>query len=207
MSKSPLLTTAALCAATALVLAGCTGAQSGSSESSASSTDGSQSATSIPKPNVSCDVPEQNLDGNALDTSKLEGEITFMTQGLNGPFDDFINGKIKEFEDAHPGTKINWTDSAGGEGDFDTMMVTQAGNCSMADVINVPSSTILALSKANLLLNYDVKAPGSGDHFVPGVWDVVKFGAGDSHTAYPWYFGPFVVTYNKAVFEKAGLDP
>lgn len=203
MGKSKgFLGSVAATAAAALILAGCAGG--GGADQSSGGDD--SAAGSIPKPRVNCEIPDANINDDPVDTSKLEGEITFMTQGLKGTFDEFVEGKIKEFEDAHPGTKINWTDQ-GGADDFDTMMVTQAGNCSMADVINVPSSTILALSKNNLLLDYDVKAPDYGDHFIPGVWGTVKFGANDHHTAYPWYFGPFLTTYNKDVFERAGLDP
>lgn len=76
----------------------------------------------------------------------------------------------------------------------------------MADVINVPSSTILALSKSNLLMNYDVKPPGIGDKFVASIWDSTALGANDHHTALPWYFGPYITTYNKEVFKRADLD-
>ena len=69
----------------------------------------------------------------------------------------------------------------------------------------MPSSTVLALSRANLLLDYDVKAPEIGEPFVPAVWDCTGFGAQGHHTALPWYFGPLLVTYNKDVFERAGL--
>lgn len=185
--------------AIALSLAGCMGGTS-------NNTDSSSDEGSIPRPNVNCEIPDRNVDGNVIDTNEVEGEITFMTQGLKSTFSEFFEAKIKEFEDAHPGTKVNWTDQ-GGSDDFDTMMVNQAGNCSMADVINVPSATILALSRANLLLDFDTKAPGIGEHFVPGVWNSVAFGANDAHTALPWYYGPFITTYNKSVFERAGLDP
>src|SRR5699024_6862589 len=120
-------------------------------------------------------------------------------------FDDFFTDLISDFESANPGTSITWTDQ-GGTADFDTLMVTQAGNCSMADVINVPSSTVLALSRANLLLDYDVKAPEIGEPFVPAVWDSTGFCAQGHHTALPWYFGRLLVTYSKNVFERAGLD-
>src|SRR5699024_3407786 len=112
----------------------------------------------VPEPSVSCEIPDVNVDDSELDLSELSGEITFMTQGLKGTFYDIFTDLISDFESANPGTSITWTDQ-GGTADFDTLMVTQAGNCSMADVINVPSSTVLALSRANLLLDYDVKAP------------------------------------------------
>ena len=173
--------------------------------SSDSSRGGSAAAGSIPQPDVACDIPEGNLDNSKIDTSKVEGEITFQTQGLQNDFGDFFKAKIKEFEDANPGVKINWTDQGGGA-EFDQTVTAQASNCKMADVINVPSSTILALSKSNLLMDYDVKAPGIGDKFVKSIWDSTALGANDHHTALPWYFGPYITTYNKEVFKRAGLD-
>ena len=121
---------------------------------------GGSASGSIPAPDVACDVPAGNIDGSAIDTSKVEGEITFQTQGLQNDFGDFFKAKIKEFEDANPGVTINWTDQGGGA-EFDQTITAQASNCKMADVVNVPSSTILALSKSNLLMDYDVKAPAS----------------------------------------------
>ena len=189
-----------LAAAGTLGAASCTGASSGGGGAA------EEGGGGIPEPSVSCEVPDVNVDDSELDLGEVSGEITFMTQGLKGTFDDFFTGLISDFESANPGTSITWTDQ-GGTADFDTLMVTQAGNCSMADVINVPSSTVLALSRANLLLDYDVKAPEIGEPFVPAVWDSTGFGAQGHHTALPWYFGPLLVTYNKDVFERAGLDP
>ncbi len=50
--------------------------------SSDSSSGGSTAAGSIPEPDVACDIPAGNLDDSKIDTSKVEGEITFQTQGL-----------------------------------------------------------------------------------------------------------------------------
>ncbi len=190
------VSTAAMVAVAGLALTGCA--------SNAGSDD--TAAGGAPAPDVSCETPAQNIDDSVIDTSKLEGEITFQTQGLKGTFDDFFEKQIADFEAEHPGTTVTWTDM-GGDADFDTKMVTQAANCSMADVINVPSSTVLALSQADLLLDFDTKAPGIGDKFVPSVWESIGLGADGAHTALPWYWGPFITTYNKDVFERAGLDP
>lgn len=141
-----------------------------------------------------------------LDLNKLSGEITFQTQGLKGTFDGFFNDLIKKFEAKHSGCTVKWTDLPGAD-DFDTTMVTQASNGTMADVVNVPSSTIMALSRADYLLDIETAVPGIGDKFVPGVWEKLNLGKNGEHTALPWYFGPFVVTYNKDIFKAAGLDP
>ena len=82
-----------------LGLAACDGGGSGSGG-------GGSASGSIPAPDVSCDVPAGNIDDSTIDTSKVEGEITFQTQGLQNDFGDFFKAKIKEFEDANPGVTI-----------------------------------------------------------------------------------------------------
>lgn len=141
-----------------------------------------------------------------LNLDTLSGEITFQAQGLKGTFDGFFNDLIKKFEKEHSGCTIKWTDLPGTD-DFDTTMVTQASNGTMADVVNMPSSTIMALSRADYLLDIETSMPGIGDKFVPDVWGKLKLGKDNEHTALPWYFGPFVVTYNKDIFKDVGLDP
>lgn len=183
-----------------LALAGCgLGGSSGSSGAS-----GSGGAQAIPKPDVSCNVPAKNVDASKVSTSNPKGTITWETQGLKQDFGDVFNPLIAAFEKAHPGTTIKWVDAPTAD-DFDARMVSDAQTCVMADVINVPSSTIMALTKANLLLDLDVKAPGIGAPFLPKIWDKLGFGANNSHTALPWYWAPTITTYNKNIFAKAGI--
>ncbi len=160
----------------------------------------------IPRPQVDCEVPAGNIDDKPLPTSELSGEIRFATSGLKKDFGGFFNPLIEKFEQQHPGVKINWEDTPSAD-DVDARMVNDAQTCVMADVINVASSTVMALTKANLLMDLDVKAPGTGKDFLPGVWDNLGFGAQGHHTVYPWYWGPLITTYNKDLFAKAGLDP
>ncbi|MFI6858828.1 extracellular solute-binding protein [Streptomyces sp. NPDC050421] len=159
----------------------------------------------ISKPSVSCDVPQANLDDSKVDTSKPTGTIKFATQSLKTDFGPFFEGLIAKFEKQHPGTNIVWND-APTDTDFDSRMVSDARTCVMADVVNVPSTTIMALSKGNLLLDLDVKSPGVGKPFLPAVWDNTAFGAHGHHTALPWYWAPSITTYNKDVLKRAGLD-
>ncbi|OKL49065.1 ABC transporter substrate-binding protein [Boudabousia liubingyangii] len=144
-------------------------------------------------------------DEKPVDISKAQGEITWMTQSLQKDFGDFFRERIAKFEKENPGTKINWVDESGGP-EFDQKMMQQAVNGKMADVINVPSPTILALTKADQLLDLDKALPESGKRFIPDIWKSVGMGKDGAHTAFPWYFSPFVTTYNKQVFRAAGLD-
>ncbi|HIY25254.1 MAG TPA: extracellular solute-binding protein [Candidatus Brachybacterium merdigallinarum] len=182
-------------------LAGC-GLGGGSGDQGGSSGSGGSGA-----PGVECEVPEENLDDSEIDrASGLEGEIRFATQNLKTDFGEFFTGLISSFEEANPGVTITWEDTPQAD-DFDSRMVTDAQTCVMADVINVPGPTIAALSQANLLMDLDTKAPGIGERFIPGVWEASVFGKDRIHTALPWYWSPSVITYNRDLMEKAGLDP
>lgn len=166
----------------------------------------SSSDAGAPTPSVDCAVPAANLSAAPADTSKLDGEIRFATQNLKTDFSGFFEPLIAKFESEHPGTKIIWEDTPKAD-DFDARMVTDAQTCVMADVINVPSTTIMALTQAHLLVDVDNKLPGIGKRFIKGVWADSGLGPGGHHTALPWYWAPSVVTYNKDLMTKAGLDP
>lgn len=191
----------------ALVLAsGCSSAGDGGSSDSGSTTNKASNEKLANTPDVKCDVPKANLDDSKIDTSKVTGGITFMTQNLKKDFSPFFEKVIADFEKANPGTKITWQDKPGGP-QFDKLMTADAVQCQMADVINVPAQTVLALSKPNLLMDLDTKAPGIGDKFIKDLWDGSAIGYKGHHTALPWYVVATVTSYNKAVFERNGLDP
>lgn len=152
-----------------------------------------------------CEAPSANTNDKPL-SGKVDGNITFQTQGLKKDFKPFFTKTIKKFEKAHPGVKVKWTDVSGGA-NFDTQMLTDAQGCNLPDVLNVASTTIEALTNAGTLLNLDKKAPGVGSKFVPKMWKSIELDDTHGHTALPWYWAPFITTYNKKLFKKAGLDP
>ncbi|MCI7551173.1 MAG: extracellular solute-binding protein [Actinomycetaceae bacterium] len=197
MKKSIKALTAAVVTST-LALAGCSNGTSSSS--------GATEGAAIPQPKVSCDIPAENFNADPVDTGKVSGEITWMTQGLQADFKDYFEGAITKFEEQNPGTTVNWIDQGGAE-DFDNLIATQAQGCQMADVINVPSSTIMALSARDFLMDLDVKAPELGANTLPDLFDSTKLGNEEHHTAVPWYMGPPVTLYNTDVLERNGLDP
>ncbi|MEY9894117.1 multiple sugar transport system substrate-binding protein [Catenulispora sp. MAP5-51] len=151
-----------------------------------------------------CGSPASNSDDSPI-TGAVTGKITFVTSGLKSDFADFFNAEIKKFTDAHPGTSVDWQDLPADS--TDARLVTDASSCTLADVINIATSDIKALSDAGTLMTLDKKVPGVADQFVPSVWTTTGFGKGGTHTAFPWYWGPSVLTYNKKIFTAAGLDP
>ncbi|MGA7206354.1 MAG: extracellular solute-binding protein, partial [Specibacter sp.] len=164
----------------------------------------SDSSSSTASGGSKCGAPASNSDSSAV-SGAVKGDITFQTQGLKADFAGFFNPLIANFEKANPGVKVKWTDLAGGA-DFDSKMLTDAQSCTLPDVINAPGSTIVGLSNAGELINFDDKTPGIGDVYVPSIWKSIEFTKGSGHTALPWYWGPSVTTFNKSILTKAGLD-
>ncbi|MFC8302585.1 extracellular solute-binding protein [Specibacter sp. NPDC057265] len=152
-----------------------------------------------------CGAPASNADSSAV-SGEVTGDITFQTQGLKADFASFFEPLIADFEAENPGVKVKWTDLPGGA-DFDSKMLTDAQSCTLPDVINAPSSTIVGLTNADELINFDAKIPGIGETYVPSIWESIEFSKDGGHTALPWYWGPSITTFNKTILEDAGLDP
>ncbi|MCW8378343.1 extracellular solute-binding protein [Streptomyces justiciae] len=155
-----------------------------------------------------CKVDKGNVGTGKL-SGEVKGKITFQTTNLKKDFGDFFNGVIADFEKAHPGTEVKWIDDPG-DNTFTTRTVADAQACTLADVINVNAPTATALTKAGYLLDVGTKDPAASKPFVPSFWKTAVFKDGDGkaiHTALPWYTGGVVLTYNKDLLKKAGVDP
>lgn len=151
-----------------------------------------------------CGSPASNSDDSPI-SGPVTGKITFVTSGLKSDFADFFNTEIQKFQAAHPGTTVDWQDLPSDV--TDARLITDASSCTLADVINTATSDIKALSDSGTLMAVDKKVPSAAGAFVPSVWSSTAFGKNGEHTAFPWYWGPAVLTYNKKIFTAAGLDP
>ncbi|WP_405730075.1 extracellular solute-binding protein [Streptomyces sp. NBC_00028] len=155
-----------------------------------------------------CKVDEGNVGSGKL-TGDVKGTITFQTTNLKKDFGDFFNGVIADFEKAHAGTKVKWIDDPG-DNTFTSRTVADAQACTLADVINVNAPTATALTKAGYLLDVGTKDPDASKPFVSSFWKSATFKNADGkaiHTTLPWYTGGVVLTYNKDLLAKAGIDP
>ncbi|SNX64694.1 carbohydrate ABC transporter substrate-binding protein (CUT1 family) [Streptomyces sp. TLI_55] len=155
-----------------------------------------------------CKVDQGNVGTGKL-SGEVKGKITFQTTNLKKDFGTFFNGVIADFEKAHPGTEVKWIDDPG-DNTFTSRTVADAQACTLADVINVNAPTATALTKAGYLLDVGTKDPDAAKPFVPSFWKTAVFKDTDGkaiHTALPWYTGGVVLTYNKDLLKKAGVDP
>ncbi|GCB45224.1 extracellular solute-binding protein [Streptomyces sp. NL15-2K] len=155
-----------------------------------------------------CKVDKGNVGSGKL-SGEVKGKITFQTTNLKKDFGGFFNGVIKAFEKAHPDTTVKWIDDPG-DATFGQRTVADAQACTLPDVINVDSPTATSLTKAGYLLNLGVKDPDAAKPFVPAFWksSTMKDSSGATvHSVLPWYTGGVVLTYNKDLLAKAGIDP
>ncbi|GAB3838459.1 ABC transporter substrate-binding protein [Kribbella italica] len=142
--------------------------------------------------------------GPAELSGELKGTITFQTLQLKPTFTDYINGVIARFEEAHPGTEINWVDIPfqGAQ----EKLTTDATAGTLPDVVNLNPNFAQPLEQKKLFLDLAKVAGDVKDDYVPGAWDAFKVPGADGAYGFPWYLTSEVTMYNADLFAKAGLD-
>ncbi|WP_445528136.1 ABC transporter substrate-binding protein [Streptomyces cyslabdanicus] len=144
--------------------------------------------------------------GGSTDASgKVEGDITFQTWNLRANFKDYFNGVIAGFEKKYPGTHVKWVDQPA-EGYPDKLSADAAAG-TLPDVVNVSPDLLAPLAKAGLALDLDRAAAKYKQEYLPGAWAGDQIPGMTGTYAFPWYLNTGPLFYNKALFEKAGLDP
>lgn len=152
------------------------------------------------------------LSGGAADTEEarrtgsVSGEITFRTLQLKPTFTAYVQGVIDAFEKRYPEVKVTWEDVPG-DG-YNEKLVADAQAGALPDVVNLSTDSFQLLGDRGMLADVAALDGASAKEYVPGAWEQFKLpGKGDSVYAYPWYVTPEILTYNRELFEKAGLDP
>ncbi|WP_329141202.1 ABC transporter substrate-binding protein [Streptomyces sp. NBC_00670] len=144
--------------------------------------------------------------GGSTDASgKVEGDITFQTWNLRANFKSYFEGLISDFEKKYPGTHVKWVDQPA-EGYADKISADAAGG-TLPDVVNVSPDLVAPLAKAGLALDLDKAASKYKKEYLSGAWASHQIPGMNGTYAFPWYLNTGPLFYNKALFEKAGLDP
>ncbi|WP_330333736.1 sugar ABC transporter substrate-binding protein [Streptomyces sp. NBC_00536] len=139
-------------------------------------------------------------------TGKVAGEITFRTLQLKPKFTGYVQGVIDAFETKYPDVKVKWEDVPG-DG-YNEKLVADAQAGALPDVVNLSTDSFQLLGDRGMLADVAKLDGEVAKEYVPGSWEQFKLpGKGDGVFAYPWYVTPEVLTYNKDLFVKAGLDP
>ncbi|MBM7568311.1 ABC transporter substrate-binding protein [Paenibacillus sacheonensis] len=145
-----------------------------------------------------------NAAGTTNDKPKKDITLNFWTISLSPNFDDYINGRIKKYQDEHPGITVKWTDLP--YGSMENKLLTSIAGGNSPDVVNLNTGMALTLAAKNALVDLNKEATEEQRSiYFPDLYNSTKLG--DSAYAFPWYFGLSVFMYNKKIYEEAGLDP
>ncbi|MGW0363997.1 ABC transporter substrate-binding protein [Streptomyces sp. NPDC002990] len=139
-------------------------------------------------------------------TGRVTGDITFRTLQLKPTFTAYVQGVIDAFEQKYPEVKVKWEDIPG-DG-YNEKLVADAQAGALPDVVNLSTDSFQLLGDRGMLADVAKLDGAVAKEYVPGAWEQFRLpGKGDGVYAYPWYVTPEILTYNKDLFEKAGLDP
>ncbi|OPA80648.1 hypothetical protein BVG16_07355 [Paenibacillus selenitireducens] len=131
-------------------------------------------------------------------------ELKFWTISLSPNFDDYVNGRIKKFEEQNPGITVKWTDLP--YGSMENKLLTSIAGGKSPDVVNLNTGMTMTLAGKNALVDLNKEATEEQRSiYFPDLYNSTKLG--ESVYAFPWYYGLSVFAYNKKIYEEAGLDP
>ncbi|PHO08526.1 sugar ABC transporter substrate-binding protein [Thermoanaerobacterium thermosaccharolyticum] len=143
---------------------------------------------------------------NAKTSSNTAEKITlqFWTISLRPKFDNYFNDLFAKYKKLHPNVEIKWTDLP-----YDAiqnkLVASTAGN-DVPDVVNLNTDMALQLAAKGALVDLNKEATDEQKSiYIKTLWESAKLNNGIY--AFPWYGGPSVLVYNKALFEKAGMNP
>jgi putative chitobiose transport system substrate-binding protein len=131
-----------------------------------------------------------------------EYELEFWTINLKGPFTDWVEKIVSDFEEANPGAKVTWVDVPGdsvAEKYLSAFAAKQA-----PDVANIYQLPRFVQAGAVLDVTPHV-TPEEKAEFFDAFWDALSFG--DGIYGIPWYANTQTLVYSKQIFRDAELDP
>jgi putative chitobiose transport system substrate-binding protein len=137
-------------------------------------------------------------------TASGKSKIVFWTMQLKPQFDKYMTDLINAFVKENPTAEVEWVDIPWGE--METKILSSVAGKTAPDVVNLNPqfASKLAEKKALVDMGKTVSEAEQASYF-PNIWkanqlDNVTFGL-------PWYVSTDITIYNRALFEKAGLDP
>ncbi|CAM3220580.1 sugar ABC transporter substrate-binding protein [Paenibacillus lupini] len=156
-------------------------------------------------PSAASNNTKEEGEGSKQEPEKKEPvELSFWTISLSPNFDDYINGRIKVFEDQNPGITVKWTDLPYGA--MENKLLTSIAGGKSPDVVNLNTGMTMTLAGKNALVDLNAEATEEQRSiYFEDLYNSTKLG--NSAYAFPWYYGLSVFAYNKKIYEDAGLDP
>lgn len=192
MKQIKRVTGLALCCAMALGLAACGGGQ-GDGTSTDSGAD-----TAAPQQNSGVTAESQVL-GDEPVTIKFANYAI-----LEAGYTEFWEGVKSGFEEKYPNITIEWVTAPYGE--IVNQVINMAGGGDRADLLFGEIGWVPTLEDSGLTVPVDtILTKEFLDDFYPNVLEGHSIGG--VPYGIPVYVSPYVLYYNKDLFEKAGLDP
>lgn len=150
---------------------------------------------------------DEGSGGGSSEGGGLSGSISFQTWNLkNEKFTPYFEDLIAAYEEANPGTSIEWLDQPA-EGYQDKLSADAAAG-SLPDVVDMGPEAAYTLAQAGVLLDVAEADPGAEDLYLDKAWEAMTFdGLGGGTYGYPWYLNTGPSFFNTALFEQCGLDP
>lgn len=130
--------------------------------------------------------------------------LEFWTISLKPDLTAHIEDVMRRYERAHPAVRIKWVDV-----DYqvlDQKLLSAIAGGVGPDVVNLNTELTVRMAQARALVDMDAAVPAEiRARYFPNIWASLRVDG----RAYgiPWYVEPDVLAYNRALFQRAGLDP
>lgn len=133
---------------------------------------------------------------------RREQRLEFWTMQLSPQLDDYVNGLLRAFEAAHPGTSVHWVDLPWAEAERKLLTAVAAG--AAPDLVNLNPQFSAKLAEFGALadpLQYLSAAEQAA--FLPAALQANVYR--EKCFGLPWYLSTNLTLYNRELFERAGL--
>ena len=137
-------------------------------------------------------------------TASGKTRIVFWTMQLKPQFDKYMTTLIAAFMKENPTAEVEWIDIPWGE--METKILGSVAAKTAPDVVNLNPQFASKLAEKKALVDMGAAISESDKNsYFPNIWKANQL---DNTTfGLPWYVATDITIYNRALFEKAGLDP
>jgi putative chitobiose transport system substrate-binding protein len=141
-------------------------------------------------------------DRQVLVSKAGKADLEFWTINLKGPYGNWIEGFLKDYESVNGDTKIKWVDVPGAEVAQKYLSAVSANQApDLANIYEMPRFIELG-ALANI---HDSLPAENASEFYPSMLEGLTFN--EELFALPWYTSIGGLVYSRKLFEDGGLDP
>ena len=144
------------------------------------------------------------LLGAAPASSGPQVPVEFWTIALQPLLTAYVQDMIGRYARAHPGVHVRWIDLQFQS--LDQKLLSAIAGGVAPDVVNLNTEITIRMAQAHALVDMEGAVPAAARaRYFPNIWASLRVDG----RAYgiPWYVEPDVLAFNRALFQRAGLDP